>query len=228
MSWFGDLVDNVKALFSGEKKVFGENVNKKKSSKKITKKALPITMKSDGTYVSDKTGKSYSSVYDYLSKENYAQNHVFENFRKDYLEYKKGNISYDELFKNFPSRKKQQRIEYQKEYDKKYAEEHASDRGILDKVLGMIGYNGVVEGLYNILDDDPNTTFSSGLKKGLHYMNPFTNDVSQRRSGSDLVKLLESPDKNPDKFNIEDVLKLGHNFVSVASKANLLLSPIKL
>ena len=220
MSWFGDLVDNVKALFSGEKKVFGENVNKKKSSKKITKKALPITMKSDGTYVSDKTGKSYSSVYDYLSKRNYAQNHVFENFRKDYLEYKKGNISYDELFKNFPSRKKQQRIEYQKEYDKKYAEEHASDRGILDKVLGMIGYNGVVEGLYNILDDDPNTTFSSGLKKGLHYMNPFTNDVSQRRSGSDLVKLLESPDKNPDKFNIEDVLKLGHNFVSVASKAN--------
>lgn len=116
-------------------------------------------MKSDGTYVSDKTGKSYSSVYDYLSKRNYAQNHVFENFRKDYLEYKKGNISYDELFKNFPSRKKQQRIEYQKEYDKKYAEEHASDRGILDKVLGMIGYNGVVEGLYNILDDDPNTTF---------------------------------------------------------------------
>lgn len=220
MSWFGDLVDNVKALFSGEKKVFGENVNKKKSSKKITKKALPITMKSDGTYVSDKTGKSYSSVYDYLSKRNYAQNHVFENFRKDYLEYKKGNISYDELFKNFPSRKKQQRIEYQKEYDEKYAEEHASDRGILDKVLGMIGYNGVVEGLYNILDDDPNTTFSSGLKKGFHYMNPFTNDVSQRRSGSDLVKLLEAPDKNPDKFNIEDVLKLGHNFVSVASKAN--------
>lgn len=51
-------------------------------------------------------------------------------------------------------------------------------------------------------------------------MNPFTNDVSQRRSGSDLVKLLEAPDKNPDKFNIEDVLKLGHNFVSVASKAN--------
>lgn len=220
MSWFGDLVDNVKALFSGEKKVFGENVNKKKSSKKITKKALPITMKSDGTYVSDKTGKSYSSVYDYLSKRNYAQNHVFENFRKDYLEYKKGNISYDELFKNFPSRKKQQRIEYQKEYDEKYAEEHASDRGILDRVLGMIGYNGVVEGLYNILDDDPNTTFSSGLKKGFHYMNPFTNDVSQRRSGSDLVKLLEAPDKNPDKFNIEDVLKLGHNFVSVASKAN--------
>ena len=28
MSWFGDLVDNVKALFSGEKKVFVENVNK--------------------------------------------------------------------------------------------------------------------------------------------------------------------------------------------------------
>ena len=62
MSWFGDLVDNVKALFSGEKKVFGENVNKKKvvlapdlknsSSKQKSAKKNPLVKNNDGTYKS--------------------------------------------------------------------------------------------------------------------------------------------------------------------------------
>ena len=220
MSWFGDLIDNVKALFSDEKKVFSENVNKKKKSKAQVAKKSPIKKNNDGSITAIKSGKKYKDMFSYDSAVRYARRQkerdpfTADSYNRDRL--KRGEITIDELKKY----NRIDRINYQKEYDKKYAEEHASDRGILDKVLGMIGYNGVVEGLYNILDDDPNTTFSSGLKKGLHYMNPFTNDVSQRRSGSDLVKLLEAPDKNPDKFNIEDVLKLGHNFVSVASKAN--------
>lgn len=230
MSWFGDLVDNVKALFSGEKKVFGENVNKKKvvlapdlknsSSKQKSAKKNPLVKNNDGTYTAKSSGKTYNSVQHYLESRSYAKKYSWNNFVKNWEKYKDGEISYDELYRYVPSYQREQRIAKQKRYNEEYAEENTSDRGILDRVLGMIGYNGVVEGLYNILDDDPNTTFSSGLKKGLHYMNPFTNDVSQRRSGSDLVKLLEAPDKNPDKFNIEDVLKLGHNFVSVASKAN--------
>lgn len=220
MSWFGDLIDNVKALFSDEKKVFGENVNKKKKSKAQVAKKSPIKKNNDGSITAIKSGKKYKDMFSYDSAVRYARRQkerdpfTADSYNRDRL--KRGEITIDELKKY----NRIDRINYQKEYDKKYAEEHASDRGILDRVLGMIGYNGVVEGLYNILDDDPNTTFSSGLKKGFHYMNLFTNDVSQRRSGSDLVKLLEAPDKNPDKFNIEDVLKLGHNFVSVASKAN--------
>ena len=164
--FFGDLADNAEALFSGEKKVFGENVNKKKSSKKQSKKTSPVIKSNSGKYVATSSGKTYNNYYDYLKARSYAKQHSWDNFRKNWKKYNSGEISYEELYRYIPSYQKQQRIENQKEYDKKYAEEHASDRGILDKVLGMIGYNGVVEGLYNILDDDPNTTFSSGLKKG--------------------------------------------------------------
>ena len=37
--FFGDLADNAEALFSGEKKVFGKNVNKKEKKGNAKKKS---------------------------------------------------------------------------------------------------------------------------------------------------------------------------------------------
>ena len=71
-------------------------------------------------------------------------------------------------------------------------------RGILDKTLGMLGYTGIVEGLYNMVDDDDESTFVSGLREGFKYMNPFTDDVTGRHFMSDVFEKIGWED-NPDK-----------------------------
>jgi hypothetical protein len=77
-----------------------------------------------------------------------------------------------------------------------------TNRGVMDRILGTLGYTGVVEGLYNLADDDPNSTFISGLGEGLKYMNPFTDDVSGRHTFSDVLEEAGWEDKEDGKLNI--------------------------
>lgn len=77
-----------------------------------------------------------------------------------------------------------------------------TNRGVMDRILGTLGYTGVVEGLYNLADDDPNSTFISGLGEGMKYMNPFTDDVSGRHTFSDVLEEAGWKDKEDGKLNI--------------------------
>ena len=187
-------VNRKKKMSSSNQKIYNQIASKvssmraaRKAQENGQKKALPITQGSDGTYYSS-SGKSYDSVYDYLKKRSYANDHAFENFRKNYLEYKKGNISYDQLFRYNPSYQKRKRIENQLEYNKKFAEENKAERPLIDRIFGIFQYNGIIEGLYNLTDGDEDTTFLQGLKDGLKYMNPFTDDVSNRHTFSDVLE----------------------------------------
>ena len=225
MGWLGDLVDNVKAIFTGEKKPFEKNVkSKKKTTKSSPSKKKALVKNSDGTFTARSSGKKYNDAYSYAKAVSYAKKQAaekpFDNFQRQYQRYKNGEISLDDIRKYNTVDQRRKRIADQKEYNKKYAEDHKSHRGMVDRLLGVLGYNGVIEGLYNVLDDDESTTFLSGLKSGVKYMNPFENDVSNRHFGSDLVKLLEQPDSNPDAFNLEDVLKGLHGGVRAVSKLN--------
>lgn len=80
-----------------------------------------------------------------------------------------------------------------------------TNRGILDRVLGSIGNTSVVEGLYNLTDDDESTTFGGGLVAGMRHMNPFEDDVSDRRSFSDVLKNLGWTDDDPNKISGSDI-----------------------
>ena len=84
-------------------------------------------------------------------------------------------------------------------------EQEPTKRGIMDRIFGMLGYSGITEGLYNMVDDDENSTFASGLREGLKYMNPFTNDVSGRHTFSDFLEEAGWEDKNPDKLGLDDI-----------------------
>ena len=123
MSWFGDLVDNVKALFSGEKKVFGENVNKKKKSKAQTAKKSPIKKNNDGSITAINSGKKYKDMFSYDSAVRYARRQkerdpfTADSYNRDRL--KRGEVTIDELKKY----NRIDRINYQKEYNEKYARE---------------------------------------------------------------------------------------------------------
>ncbi|HAU87607.1 MAG TPA: hypothetical protein DCW90_19585, partial [Lachnospiraceae bacterium] len=80
----------------------------------------------------------------------------------------------------------------QMEYEQQQKEQpqEKTDRGVMDRIFGVLGYNGVVEGLYNLVDDDEDSNFFTGLGEGLKYMNPFTDDVSERHSFSDVLEKL--------------------------------------
>ena len=84
-------------------------------------------------------------------------------------------------------------------------EQKPTKRGIMDRIFGMLGYSGITEGLYNMVDDDENSTFTSGLREGLKYMNPLTNDVSGRHTFSDFLEEAGWEDKNPDKLGLDDI-----------------------
>lgn len=79
--------------------------------------------------------------------------------------------------------------------------ESKNKRGTLDRIFGLISNNSLVQGAYYALDDDKDTTFLQGLGEGISFMNPFKDDVSNRKSFSDVIELLEK-DSNPndDKF----------------------------
>ena len=78
-------------------------------------------------------------------------------------------------------------------------------RSTIDRIFGMLGNGSIVEGMYNLTDGDDSTTFGQGFRDGLHYMNPFTDDVRDRNTFSDVLKNIGWEDKNPDKLELSDV-----------------------
>lgn len=91
--------------------------------------------------------------------------------------------------------------------EKQQLEEEAKQkRGALDRIFGLISNNSLVQGAYYALDNDDDTTFMQGVKEGFSYMNPFNDDVSNRKSFSDVLELIEKDDDPTDD-------KLGENIV---------------
>ena len=109
----------------------------------------------------------------------------------------------------------------QMEYEQQHKEQtqKKTDRGVMDRIFGVLGYNGVVEGLYNLVDDAEDSTFFTGLGEGLKYMNPFTADVSERHSFSDVLEELGW--ENDDGVSASDVGRGVLGFVG-----DVLLDPI--
>ena len=190
------------------------NYNKIVYEKKQDAPSYHVT--GDGKVIS-RSGKLYDSVSDYERKKAYAKSKSYDNFVKNLERYRNGEISYDELMKYNSSYQKRRQFEMsqeraadQREYNEKYAEERKSERGILDRIFGVLGYNGIVEGLYNLTDDDESTTFTSGLKSGLKYMNPFTDDVSGRHTYSDVLDNTSKTtglfkNNKPGEFDASDI-----------------------
>ena len=94
-------------------------------------------------------------------------------------------------------------------------------RGTLDRIFGLISNNSLVQGLYYTFDDDEDTTFLQGVGEGFSFMNPFKDDVSNRKSFSDVLELIEK-DKDPT----DD--KLGENVVEglLGFAGDVLLDPL--
>ena len=91
--------------------------------------------------------------------------------------------------------------------EKQQLEEEAKQkRGALDRIFGLISNNSLAQGAYYALDNDDDTTFMQGVKEGFSYMNPFNDDVSNRKSFSDVIELIEKDDDPTDD-------KLGENIV---------------
>ena len=91
--------------------------------------------------------------------------------------------------------------------EKQQLEEEAKQkRGTLDRIFGLISNNSLVQGAYYALDNDDDTTFMQGVKEGFSYMNPFNDDVSNRKSFSDVIELIEKDEDPTDD-------KLGENIV---------------
>lgn len=100
-------------------------------------------------------------------------------------------------------------------------EKELTDRGTLDKIFGVITNNSIVQGLYNVTDNDENTTFIGGVKEGFKYMNPMTNDVTNRKTFSDVLKNVGWEDKDPDHISLSDVGRGITGFVG-----DVLLDPL--
>ena len=106
--------------------------------------------------------------------------------------------------------------------DKQQLEDEAKEkRGVLDRIFGLISNNSLVQGAYYALDDDEDTTFLQGVGEGFSFMNPFKDDVSNRKSFSDVLELIEK-DKDPT----DD--KLGENVVEglLGFAGDVLLDPL--
>ena len=101
----------------------------------------------------------------------------------------------------------------------KIEEEAKNKRGTLDRVFGLISNNSLTQGLYYALDDDRNTTFIQGVKEGISYMNPFKDDVTNRKSFSDVLELMDE-DPTDDK--------IGENVVEglLGFAGDVLLDPL--
>ena len=101
----------------------------------------------------------------------------------------------------------------------KIEEEAKNKRGTLDRVFGLISNNSLVQGAYYALDDDENTTFLQGVKEGISFMNPFKDDVSNRKTTHDVLELLDD-DPTDDK--------IGENIVEglLGFAGDVLLDPL--
>ena len=182
-------------------KITGKEEDKKSSSKSVSKRknAAPVISKSQ-PYISQ-SGKVYTKPSDlakakyYYSADRAKRNGQLAEYWHNQMADK--NSSFHKYYG--------ERYNRQQEYNKKYAKEHTSKRGTLDRILGVLGYNGITQGLYNITDNDDSTTFVGGLKQGLKYWNPTTDDVSDRKTFSDVLKNLGWEDKDPDHLSVSDV-----------------------
>ena len=190
-------------------KITGKEEDKKSSSKSVSKRknAAPVISKSQ-PYVSQ-SGKVYTNPVDlakakyYYSTDRAKRNGQLAEYWHNQMADK--NSSFHKYYG--------ERYNRQQEYNKKYAKEHTSKRGTLDRILGVLGYNGITQGLYNITDNDDSTTFVGGLKQGLKYWNPTTDDVSDRKTFSDVLKNLGWEDKDPDHLSISDVGRGAVGFI---------------
>ena len=190
-------------------KITGKEEDKKSSSKSVSKRknTAPVISKSQ-PYVSQ-SGKVYTNPVDlakakyYYSTDRAKRNgHLAEYWHNQMAD---KNSSFHKYYG--------ERYNRQQEYNKKYAKEHTSKRGTLDRILGVLGYNGITQGLYNITDNDDSTTFVGGLKQGLKYWNPTTDDVSDRKTFSDVLKNLGWEDKDPDHLSVSDVGRGAVGFI---------------
>ena len=190
-------------------KITGKEEDKKSSSKSVSKRknAAPVISKSQ-PYVSQ-SGKVYTNPVDlakakyYYSTDRAKRNGQLAKYWHNQMADK--NSSFHKYY--------DERYNRQQEYNKKYAKEHTSKRGTLDRILGVLGYNGITQGLYNITDNDDSTTFVGGLKQGLKYWNPTTDDVSDRKTFSDVLKNLGWEDKDPNHLSISDVGRGAVGFI---------------
>lgn len=106
--------------------------------------------------------------------------------------------------------------------DKEQLESEAKQkRGTLDRIFGLISNNSLVQGAYYALDDDENTTFLQGVGEGFSFMNPFKDDVSNRKSFSDVLEFIEKDEDPTDD-------KLGENVVEglLGFAGDVLLDPL--
>ena len=106
--------------------------------------------------------------------------------------------------------------------DKEQLENEAKQkRGTLDRIFGLISNNSLVQGLYYTFDDDEDTTFLQGVGEGFSFMNPFKDDVSNRKSFSDVLELIEKDEDPTDD-------KLGENVVEglLGFAGDVLLDPL--
>lgn len=182
-------------------KITGKEEDKKSSSKSVSKRknSAPVISKSQ-PYISQ-SGKVYTRPSDlakakyYYSADRAKRNGQLAEYWHNQMADK--NSSFHKYYG--------ERYNRQQEYNKKYAKEHTSKRGTLDRILGVLGYNGITQGLYNITDNDDSTTFVGGLKQGLKYWNPTTDDVSGRKTFSDVLKNLGWEDKDPNHLSVSDV-----------------------
>lgn len=182
-------------------KITGKEEDKKYSSKSVSKRknSAPVISKSQ-PYISQ-SGKVYTRPSDlakakyYYSADRAKRNGQLAEYWHNQMADK--NSSFHKYYG--------ERYNRQQEYNKKYAKEHTSKRGTLDRILGVLGYNGITQGLYNITDNDDSTTFVGGLKQGLKYWNPTTDDVSGRKTFSDVLKNLGWEDKDPNHLSVSDV-----------------------
>ena len=190
-------------------KITGKEEDKKSSSKSVSKRknVAPVISKSQ-PYISQ-SGKVYTKPSDlakakyYYSTDRAKRNGQLAEYWHNQMADK--NSSFHKYYSKLYNR--------QQEYNKKYAKEHTSKRGTLDRILGVLGYNGITQGLYNITDNDDSTTFVGGLKQGLKYWNPTTDDVSDRKTFSDVLKNLGWEDKDPDHLSISDVGRGAVGFI---------------
>ena len=190
-------------------KITGKEEDKKSSSKSVSKRknAAPVISKSQ-PYISQ-SGKVYTNPVDlakakyYYSTDRAKRNGQLAEYWHNQMADK--NSSFHKYYG--------ERYNRQQEYNKKYAKEHTSKRGTLDRILGVLGYNGITQGLYNITDNDDSTTFVGGLKQGLKYWNPTTDDVSDRKTFSDVLKNLGWEDKDPDHLSVSDVGRGAVGFI---------------
>ena len=67
-------------------------------------------------------------------------------------------------------------------------EDETTKRGVLDRVLSPLMNTSVTSALYNITDDDPDTTFLGGIGAGFsRQLNPFKDDVSDTHTTADVL-----------------------------------------